>query len=75
MRRDEILTNQHQLSKEIFTTVKTILEQERAKSVALMAQHPSQLRLHELETLRQLAENANVGLYLNVAPPGPGDNR
>ena len=33
------------------------------------------LRLHELETLRQLAENADVRLYLNVDPPGPGDKR
>ena len=75
MKVDEILINRNQLSEEDFTDVKTILEQERAKSVALMDQHPSLLRLHELEPLRQLAENANVRLYLNVDPPGPGDNR
>jgi regulator of protease activity HflC (stomatin/prohibitin superfamily) len=38
--------------------------EERVKSAAALEQHPALLRLAELETLRELARNANARLYL-----------
>ena len=39
--------------------------EERAKAAEVLEGHPALLRLAELETLRELAQNANARLYLN----------
>jgi regulator of protease activity HflC (stomatin/prohibitin superfamily) len=39
--------------------------QERSKSAQVYGQHPSLLRLEELATLRELAQNANARIYLD----------
>ena len=49
--------------------LETTIQQERAKSAALYEQYPSLLRLQELETLQQLAQNANARLYMSVDKP------
>ena len=41
--------------------------EERAKAAEVLEGHPALLRLAELETLRELAKNANARLYLNVS--------
>lgn len=38
---------------------------EREKAAAAYASHPALLRLHELETMRALADGANARLYIN----------
>ncbi|WP_231602958.1 SPFH domain-containing protein [Neorhodopirellula pilleata] len=40
--------------------------EQRAKAAAVLEGHPALLRLAELETLRDLAKNANARLYLDL---------
>jgi hypothetical protein len=49
---------------------------ERAQAAAVLQEHPVLLRLAELETLRELARNANARLYLDFGQSGlgPDDN-
>jgi regulator of protease activity HflC (stomatin/prohibitin superfamily) len=47
--------------------------EERQKSAAAYATHPSLLRLEELKTLRELARNANARLYVDFKEK-PGAN-
>ena len=44
--------------------------EERVKSADALEQHPALLRLAELETLRELAKNANARLYLGSTVMG-----
>ena len=39
---------------------------ERVKAADVLEEHPALLRLAELETLRELASNANARLYLGI---------
>ena len=53
---------------------------ERAKAAEILERHPALLRLAELETLRELAKNANARIYLGFGQDGmqidhAGDNR
>ena len=41
---------------------------ERQKAAEALEQHPGLLRLAELETLRELAHNANARVYLGMGP-------
>lgn len=45
---------------------------ERAKAAAALEQHPALLRMAELETLRDLAQNANARIYLSLDRNGLG---
>jgi regulator of protease activity HflC (stomatin/prohibitin superfamily) len=42
--------------------------EERKKAAEILERHPSLLRLAELETLRELAGNANARIYLGLEP-------
>ena len=44
--------------------------QERVKAAQALEDHPALLRMAELETLRELAKNANARLYLSFAREG-----
>jgi len=44
--------------------------EERQKAAEILERHPSLLRLAELETLRELAGNANARIYLGMEPGG-----
>ena len=43
-----------------------LLLAERAKSAAILEQHPALLRLAELEAMQSLATNAKANLYIGV---------
>ena len=47
----------------------------RRRNAGAYAEHPALLRLEELATLRQLANNANARLYLSMAPDGVAGER
>lgn len=49
--------------------------EERVKAADVLEGHPALLRIAELETLRELALNANARLYLNFDQNGLGLNR
>ncbi len=44
--------------------------EQRQKAAEILEQHPSLLRMAELETLRDLAQNANARIYLGMEPGG-----
>ena len=44
--------------------------QERAKAAEILERHPALLRLAELESLRELAKNANARIYLGFGRDG-----
>ncbi len=52
-------------AQEIQTAAQIRALREEAEAAALYAVHPTLLRMRELETLRQLGQNANARLYLN----------